>query len=85
MHITFSSVSNIFGKNRIKGQKNNASNGNANNKWNSSPSISRRQIGPSGLPNDNEGNFHNGFSSGSRKSPGTYNYITIVSYKNNTA
>ena len=67
----FLSVSNIFGKNRNKGQNNNSNQNPSNNQWNASPSsFPRRRSGPSVLPNETEGDFHDGFPSANRKSPG---------------
>ena len=73
LYIFCTSVSNIFGKNRNKGQNNNGNQVNASNQWNSSPSsVPRRRSGPSVLPNEPEGKFHDGFPPANRKSPGIF-------------
>ena len=73
------SVSNIFGKNRNKAQNSNGTQSNANNQWNSSPSsISKRRSGTSVVPNETADNFHDGFASANRKSPGIFARLKII-------
>ena len=79
LYIFCTSVSNIFGKNRNKGQNNNGNQINASNQWNSSPSsVPRRRSGPSVLPNEHEGKFHDGVSPANRKSPGIFISLFVV-------
>ena len=67
----FSSVSNILGKNRNKGTASSSNYTASNSQWNASPSsIPRRRSGPSTLHSGSEGDFHDGFPSSNRKSPG---------------
>ena len=67
----FSSVSNILGKNRNKGNSSSSNNASSNNQWNFSPSsIPRRRSGPTNIQNGTDGDYREGFPSTNRRSPG---------------
>ena len=75
----FSSVSNILGKNRNKGTASSSNYTASNGQWNASPSsIPRRRSGPSTIHNGSDGDFHDGFPTANRKSPGKISFFLKV-------